>query len=165
MPLLISEHLLRTDFDSKVTVRLRQPVYHAAIGGALAKSYGQFCPIALTLDIIGERWTMIIIRDLYFGRTRFNQLLESSQGMSTKILSERLKLLEQHGLVERIVYNEHPLRAEYRLTAKGMSLEPVLNAIGEWGAANLMKAADARKLTKQIGALRPRGRAGVPTGR
>ena len=87
----------------------------------------------MTLDVIGERWTIIIIRDLYFGRSRFNELLESSPGMSTKILSERLKLLEAHGLVERRIYSEHPLRAEYSLTPRGMSLEPVLNAIGEWG--------------------------------
>ena len=73
----------------------------------------------MTLDIIGERWTIIIIRDLYFGRSRFNELLESSPGMSTKILSERLKLLEAHGLVERRIYSEHPLRAEYSLTPAG----------------------------------------------
>lgn len=124
----------------------------------MAKSYQQFCPIALTLDVIGERWTMLIIRDLYFGRSRFNDLLASSPGMSTKILSERLKLLEQHGLVRREVYSEHPLRAEYHLTDKGMSLEPVLNAIGMWGGQNLVPAKQQAELMAKIDAMRPQNR-------
>jgi DNA-binding HxlR family transcriptional regulator len=126
----------------------------------MARSYDQHCPIAMTLDIIGDRWTIIIIRDLYFGRSRFNQLLESSPGMSTKILSERLKLLETHGLVERRIYSEHPLRAEYALTELGLSLEPVLNAIGEWGGKNLVKPEDAPTLRARIEAMRPQNRAG-----
>lgn len=125
----------------------------------MAKSYQQFCPIALTLDVIGERWTMLIIRDLYFGRTRFNDLLAASRGMSTKILSERLKLLEQHGLVRREVYSEHPLRAEYHLTDRGMSLEPVLNAIGMWGGQNLVPAKQQAELMAKIDAMRPQHRA------
>jgi DNA-binding HxlR family transcriptional regulator len=124
----------------------------------VAKSYQQFCPIALTLDVIGERWTMLIIRDLYFGRRRFNDLLASSPGMSTKILSERLKLLEQHGLVRREIYSEHPLRAEYYLTDKGMSLEPVLNAIGAWGGQNLVSKKDQAALLAKIDSMRPQNR-------
>ena len=124
----------------------------------MAKSYQQFCPIAMTLDIIGDRWTILIIRDLYFGRSRFNDLLAAAPGMSTKILSERLKLLEAHDLVSREVYSEHPLRAEYRLTEKGMSLEPVLNAIGEWGGRNLVPKKDQAALLAKIDSMRPRPR-------
>jgi DNA-binding HxlR family transcriptional regulator len=124
----------------------------------MARSYDQQCPIARTLDVIGERWTIIIIRDLYFGRSRFNELLDSSPGMSTKILSERLKLLEAHGLVERRIYSEHPLRAEYTLTERGMSLEPVLNAIGEWGGRHLVDPKDAPALLKKIESMRPQNR-------
>ena len=125
----------------------------------MTKSYQQHCPIAMTLDVIGERWTIIIIRDLYFGRTRFNDLLAASPGMSTKILSERLKLLEQHGLVRREVYSEHPLRAEYHLTDKGLSLEPVLNAIGAWGGQNLVPKKEQAALLAKIDSMRPRNRA------
>jgi DNA-binding HxlR family transcriptional regulator len=124
----------------------------------MMKSYQQFGPIAMTLDVIGDRWTIIIVRDLYFGRSRFNDLLAASPGMSTKILSERLKLLEQHGLVTREVYSEHPLRAEYKLTEKGMSLEPVLNAIGEWGGRNLVPQKDRAALLARIESMRPKRR-------
>jgi DNA-binding HxlR family transcriptional regulator len=129
----------------------------------MARSYDQHCPIAMTLDIIGERWTIIIIRDLYFGRSRFNELLEASPGMSTKILSERLKLLEAHGLVERRVYSQHPLRAEYALTERGMTLEPVLNAIGEWGRRHLVRPEDAPELLAKIESMRPRNRIPTPS--
>ena len=125
----------------------------------MAKSYDQHCPIAMTLDLIGERWTILIIRDLYFGRHRFNELLASSPGMSTKILSERLKLLEQHGLVRREIYSEHPLRAEYHLTDKGASLESVLNAIGMWGGQNLVESKDAAALFAKIESMRPQNQA------
>jgi DNA-binding HxlR family transcriptional regulator len=124
----------------------------------MAKTYGQHCPIALTLDLIGDRWTIIIIRDLYFGRSRFNELLESSPGMSTKILSERLKLLEAHDLVRREIYSEHPLRAEYFLSERGLSLEPVLNAIGSWGGKHLVEPKDAPALLARIESLRPKNR-------
>jgi DNA-binding HxlR family transcriptional regulator len=124
----------------------------------MAKSYGQHCPIAMTLDIIGDRWTILIIRDLYFGRSRFKDLLEASPGMSTKILSERLKLLEQHGLIQRHVYSEHPLRAEYTLTERGLTLEPVLNAIGLWGGQHLIDPKDAPALLAKIDSMRPKNR-------
>ena len=99
----------------------------------MSKLYGQICPIARTLDIIGDRWTLLVIRDLSLGKTRFKQFLASSPGLSTKLLSERLKRLEQHCLIERVVYSQHPLRAEYRLTDQGLSLEPMVKAIADWG--------------------------------
>ena len=128
----------------------------------MSRSYEQSCPIALTLDVIGDRWTILIIRDLYFGRARFNELLAASPGMSTKILSERLKLLEEHDLVERVLYSEHPLRAQYRLTQKGMSLEPVLNAIGIWGGRHLVNPADGSALLAKIESMRPQNRLTTP---
>lgn len=100
---------------------------------AKTRPYDQNCPVARTLDVIGDRWTLLIIRDLFMGKTRFNQLLESSEGMPPKILSSRLKKLEGHGVIERHIYSEHPLRAEYRLTVLGESLFPVVKAIGQWG--------------------------------
>ena len=99
----------------------------------MLKPYNQVCPIARTLDIIGDRWTMLIVRDLFMGSTRFNQFLATSPGLPSKLLSGRLKKLEQHGLIERVVYSQHPLRAEYQLTEKGRSLVPILDAVSRWG--------------------------------
>ena len=101
------------------------------------KPYNQECPIARTLDIVGDRWTLLIVRDLFLGRARFSQFLESCPGLPPKLLSGRMKRLEEHGLVERLVYSQHPLRAEYHLTAKGRSLFPILRAMVEWGVEHL----------------------------
>ena len=99
----------------------------------MSKPYDQTCPIARTLDIIGDRWTLLIVRDLFMGKTRFNEFLASSPGLPSKLLSDRLKKLEQHDLVERVVYSQHPLRAEYRLTDQGRTLAPVIEEIVRWG--------------------------------
>ena len=102
----------------------------------MSKPYDQTCPIARTLDIIGDRWTLLIVRDLFMGKTRFNEFLASSPGLPSKLLSDRLKKLEQHDLVERVVYIQHPLRAEYHLTDQGRSLAPVIEEIVRWGLDN-----------------------------
>ena len=99
--------------------------------------YNQLCPVARTLDLIGDRWTLLIIRDLFLGKTRFAQFRKSTPAPPPKLLSDRLLRLEQHGLVERVVYSEHPLRAEYRLTPKGRTLHPVLREIVNWGLEQL----------------------------
>jgi DNA-binding HxlR family transcriptional regulator len=99
----------------------------------MARSYEQLCPIARTLDIIGERWTLLILRELSFGRTRFSEFRENLPGIPVTVLSARLKTLEAHGLIERVVYRQHPLRAEYRLTEKGDTLQPILAAMAGWG--------------------------------
>jgi DNA-binding HxlR family transcriptional regulator len=87
--------------------------------------------------LIGDRWTILILRDLFLGKHLFSEILASSPGMPPRVLSARLKRLTGVGLVERAVYSQHPLRTEYRLTAKGRSLFPVLRAIGQWGLDNL----------------------------
>ena len=99
----------------------------------MPKPYNQTCPIAQALDIVGDRWTLLIVRDLFLGQRRFRDLLASSPGIPPKLLSGRLKRLEQHGLIERVIYSEYPLRAEYRLTGEGLTLAPVLEAILRWG--------------------------------
>lgn len=109
---------------------------------AKIRPYEQNCPVARTLDLIGDRWTLLIIRDLFLGLTRFNQFIESSNGLPPKVLSSRLKKLQQHGLVERRIYNEHPLRAEYHLTEKGRSLLPIVKAIGQWGFDHMFEGED-----------------------
>src|SRR5437868_5171839 len=101
------------------------------------KSYGQECPVAQTLDILGDRWTLLIIRDLFLGRTKFAEFQASLQGIPTNLLGDRLKQLEEHGIVIRHFYSQHPPRAEYVLTDKGRSLDPVLGALTEWGSRYL----------------------------
>ncbi len=97
------------------------------------KNYGQDCPVAQTLDILGDRWTLLIVRDLFLGRTRFAEFQASLRGIPTNLLGDRLKQLEEHGIVQRRFYSEHPPRAEYVLTEKGRALDPVLGSLAEWG--------------------------------
>jgi len=115
---------------------------------ARTQPYAQACPIARTLDIIGDRWTLLIIRDLFLGRSRFNEFRQSTPCISPRLLSERLKRLEEQGLVERELLAGYPPRAEYRLTAKGRSLFPVLFAIGSWGFEHLF--ADEPELRTEV---------------
>lgn len=100
-------------------------------------AYDMRCPIARTLDIIGERWTILILRDLVVsGPRKFQDFEASLDGISPNTLSARLKRLEEAGLVERRFYEQHPPRAEYLLTPKGTALGPVLKALLDWGRAN-----------------------------
>ena len=91
------------------------------------------CPVARTLDVVGDRWTILVLRDLSWGRRRYTELLQSLIGISTNLLADRLKLLEQHGIVEQVLYSDHPPRAEYRLTAKGRAFVPILVALKAYG--------------------------------
>ena len=91
------------------------------------------CPIASTLDIVGDRWSLLIIRDLLTDKTRYGELLASGEKIPTNILSDRLKRLERAGLVATSLYSEHPPRYEYRLTLEGRALEDTLIALARWG--------------------------------
>jgi DNA-binding HxlR family transcriptional regulator len=104
----------------------------------MARSYRQkSCPVARTLDVVGERWTILILRDLFLkGPRRFQDFQESLAGVAPNTLSARLKDLEAAGFIERKVYSEHPPRLEYRLTEKGKSFGPVMRALREWGLRN-----------------------------
>lgn len=101
----------------------------------MAKTYElQDCPVARTLDLIGERWTILLLRDLLLeGPRRFQDFQTSLPGVAPNILSARLKSLEDHGLVERRLYNDRPPRLEYMLTDKGRSLGPIVKALRDWG--------------------------------
>src|SRR4029077_15748659 len=96
--------------------------------------YDMRCPIARTLGIVGERWTILILRDLVTGGPRKFQDFESSgAGITPNTLSARLKRLEEAGIIERRFYEQHPPRAEYVLTEKGKELRPVLKTLFDWG--------------------------------
>jgi DNA-binding HxlR family transcriptional regulator len=91
--------------------------------------------VARTLDVIGERWTLLILRDLFLhGPRRFQDFQDSLGSLAPNTLSARLKDLEDQGLVVRRLYSEHPPRLEYHLSPKGKTLGPVLKALREWGS-------------------------------
>lgn len=99
--------------------------------------YDMRCPIARALDIIGERWTILILRDLVVSSPcKFQDFQRSLAGISPNTLSTRLKRLEEAGIVERQFYEQHPPRAQYVLTEKGNELRPVLKALLDWGQRN-----------------------------
>lgn len=91
------------------------------------------CPVACSLDIIGDRWTLLVVRDLIAGKRRFGQFLESKERIPTNILADRLKRLEREGLVETTPYSDKPVRVDYHLTKKGRALGRTLSAIADWG--------------------------------
>ena len=101
----------------------------------MARSYSDpLCPVACALDRIGEKWTLLILRDLTLHPSRrFQDLIESLQGCAPNTLSARLSSLEEAGLIERRLYEQHPPRMEYLLTAKGREVRPVLKALRAWG--------------------------------
>ncbi len=103
----------------------------------MPKNYGQPCPVARSLEFLGERWTLLIVRDLLMGPRKFQDFSASLSGVAPAVLSHRLKVLEKHGIVSRHLYSEHPPRAEYPLTDRGLELRPVVRALGIWGARHL----------------------------
>ncbi|MDH3742137.1 MAG: helix-turn-helix transcriptional regulator [Hyphomicrobiales bacterium] len=90
------------------------------------------CPIAATLDVVGDRWSLVIIRDMINGKARFGEFLESPERITTNVLTDRLAQMEQAGLVDRIAYQQRPPRFEYRLTGKGHALLPVVQEMCRW---------------------------------
>jgi DNA-binding HxlR family transcriptional regulator len=90
------------------------------------------CPIAVTLDILGDKWTLLVVRDLLLGARRYNDFLESPENIRTNILADRLKRLEEHGLIQKSPYQQKPVRFEYTLTKKGMAMRPLIKQIIKW---------------------------------
>ena len=91
------------------------------------------CPVACTLDIVGDRWTLLIVRDLLLGRSRFRDFTASPEGIPTNILSDRLERLLDKAVVEHIPATDGTKRLAYRLTKKGEALRPILAALRDWG--------------------------------
>ncbi len=90
------------------------------------------CPISTTLELVGDRWTLIVLRDLINGKARFSELLDSPEGITPSVLSARLERMTKNGLVTRAPYCQRPVRYAYQLTEKGLSLHPVLVAMCQW---------------------------------
>ena len=91
------------------------------------------CPVASTLDLVGDRWTLLVVRDLLRGKSRFQELGDSVEGIPPAILTRRLRALEDAGVLVRRLYQEHPARYAYQLTAKGHGLGVVVGALANFG--------------------------------
>ncbi len=91
------------------------------------------CPVACTLDLIGDRWTLLVIRDLFLGRSRFKDFASSPESIPTNILSERLQRLGDADVIEKVPAEDGSKRFAYRLTEKGESLRPIVLALRDWG--------------------------------
>ena len=91
------------------------------------------CPVAHALDLLGDRWSLLVVRDLFAGKKRYGEFAGAMEGIPTNILAERLKRLEYAGLIDRTAYQHNPARYEYTLTAAGSALRPVMREIVNWG--------------------------------
>jgi Predicted transcriptional regulators len=101
--------------------------------------YNLPCNIAQTLNLIGDRWTLLILHEIFAGSHSFNQIKRNLQGLSSRLLSERLRCLEEAGLLAAELYSAHPPRYHYTLTESGKALEPVFNALILWGRHHLKR--------------------------
>jgi DNA-binding HxlR family transcriptional regulator len=122
---------------------------------------GQSCSIARALEIVGERWTLLIIRDAFLGLRRFDQF-QQSLGIARNVLTDRLGRLVAEGILERVRYNERPERYEYRLTTKGRDLAVTLAGLRQWGHRYLSEKPP--RITRRRSDKRPVIAAFVPKG-
>jgi DNA-binding HxlR family transcriptional regulator len=95
--------------------------------------FRSLCPVASSLDLIGDRWTIVVIRDMLNGASKYGDFLASPEKITTNILADRLHRMEAEGLVSKVAYQEHPPRYRYHLTPKGEALSPVLAELRKWG--------------------------------
>ena len=105
------------------------------------------CPIANTLDILGDKWTLLIIRDAFAGKSTYGDFQASPENIPTNILADRLKRLLEYGILEKKPYQQRPVRYVYQLTDKGRLLGPILKEIIHWGKQNIKDAKAKIKLT------------------
>src|SRR5688572_28288521 len=91
------------------------------------------CPVACTLDVLGDKWSLLVARDVMRGKCRYAEFHDSPEGIPTNILADRLKRLLQQGVIRSRKYSQHLPRVEYELTAKGEELRPIMRAMVEWG--------------------------------
>ncbi len=95
------------------------------------------CPVACTLDILGDKWTLLLVRDLFFGKKIYGEFQNSPEKIPTNILAERLKRLLEHDIIVKKPYQKKPIRYEYTLTAKGQELGIILKAMVQWGEKHI----------------------------
>jgi len=108
------------------------------------------CPVACSLDLLGDRWTLLIVRDLFRGRKRYGEFLAAPEGIPTNILAERLQRLEAAELIKSDSYQQNPPRYEYTLTPKGAELRPVLGALAAWAIRNVPRTRPDKELEELL---------------
>jgi DNA-binding HxlR family transcriptional regulator len=108
---------------------------------SLAQLPGRPCPIAASLEVVGERWALLVVREIVMGSQRFNDIVRGT-GAPRDRIAARLKVLEEAGVVERRAYQDHPARFEYALTDSGVALVPVLDALLAWGVEHAVAPDD-----------------------
>lgn len=99
----------------------------------MIEKYAPICPVEITLGLIGNKWVVLILRELFSGTKRFGEIYKGVPGISQKMLTQQLKAMENKGMVSRKVFAEVPPRVEYTLTETGISIKPVINSMAEWG--------------------------------
>src|SRR3954452_20364550 len=99
----------------------------------MKRSYKQFCGLAKALDIVGERWTLLVVRNLLLGPQRYSDLLRELPGITTNLLAKRLQEMEARGVIEKTAGPPTGPAQAYRLTSLGLALEPAIHALGRWG--------------------------------
>lgn len=113
-------------------------VYFLNMASRLLQAQRSDCPIASTLDVVGDKWSLLVVRDIgLFDKHRNKDFQEADEGIPSNILASRLKQLVEQGLLEKRLYEEHPPRYEYHLTKSGRELLPVIKALAKWGTANI----------------------------
>jgi DNA-binding HxlR family transcriptional regulator len=106
------------------------------------------CPVACTLDLVGDRWTFLLIRDLLSEKCRYGDFLSSAEGIPSNLLAERLRRLEAAGIIERTLYQSNPPRHSYHLTPAGLELAPALGVLAKWGLRHFRDVKASEKLMK-----------------
>lgn len=106
------------------------------------------CPVACTLDVVGDKWTLLVIRDLFLGKSRYGEFLESPEAIPTNILADRLKRLQDRGIISKEAYQQHPPRFAYSLTDKGRDLGPLMLELVKWGEQHIPGTRASSKLRR-----------------
>jgi DNA-binding HxlR family transcriptional regulator len=108
------------------------------------------CPIASTLDLVGDKWSLLVIRDLLHSKHTYGELVDSPEGIPTNILANRLKRLQEAGIIVRSAYQEHPVRYIYQLSEKGAELGEVLLALVHWGKKHVPGSRTLKEFTEDF---------------
>jgi DNA-binding HxlR family transcriptional regulator len=95
------------------------------------------CPVASALDVVGDKWTLVVLRTIFAGRHRYAELANIPERISTNILADRLERLERYGLISKSAYQDNPVRYQYALTRKGADLLPILQELAAWAARHI----------------------------
>jgi len=104
------------------------------------------CPVSNTLDILGDKWTLLIIRDAFAGKKTYSEFQASPESIPTNILAERLKRLVAYDILRKVPYQQHPVRFSYELTDKGRALGPILKEVVKWGEKYIIDAESKIKI-------------------